>query len=784
MTRNPNYLTDGATTLLGGVDEGRDPLLLRSDQVSRAINVTFRRGLSKTRPPFEKKALNFGRSEFGMWFYFNFMQGADFYESADGLNKLVCSVGGRIFLIDVQNGFVVTDITPRGFTTTTAMFVVGASTILSGVPISDASHVFPGYPVYIGGKEYLVESKSGNTISVYPMEAAIGTNVASGSTVEYLDANSPDMPLAWFVQAEQYMIIQDDQSSPIIFDGSMSRRAKRPDEIPTGSCMAYAGGRIWIAINKGRDYAAGDIVGGTTGVLGFTENRFLAGGGAFHVPMNTGRIRAMRAIMNLDTSLGQGPLQVVCDKAIFSCNAPTDRAAWQNMTDPIQTVSLVNFGGTSQAGTVLVNGDLFFRSTDGIRSFIIARRDFGMWGNTPISREMGRVLDNDTQQLLRHSSAAYFDNRLLMTCTPQPSRNGIRHKGIVALNFDGISTMRDKTPPAYDGLWTGIDPTVLVTGNFAGVQRCFAFALGQRVDVPDEPEPELDGEQFYSGQNQLFEILKHDASSILLDNGCRPIAWSIEYKSLTFPKAQFASGLKRLEGAEIWVNKFHKEVVLTLQYLPDQHPCWQAWDTKTICVNSDQCNEGEDDACASTTSGNMLGYKTRLSFGKPADGNNAADEKALNVGYSFQVRLSGEGYAEINRLMVYAHEEEEWAIAPPSDTRSTCNAIACCPPDPFAYQALFGKPDAPLLRSDYLGDGVAAFYWFTDIADEGSTLYIMDAVGTTLHEGAGGDKGIQKYNLTTPPNSFALSSYVTNDHAGDGDCAAKTSPASSDTLNL
>lgn len=782
MTRS-EFLTDGATVLLGGVDEGNKPLLLRPDQVSRAINITFRGGFAKTRPAFDKKGLLFGRSEFGMWFYFHFMQGAEYYESMDGAHKLVCAVGGRIFLIDPNNGFIVTDITPRKFTTTTAIFTPSNSTILVTIPVLDSGGIFPGYPIYIAGKEYLVDSKSGNTIFAYPMEAQPAIAVSSGSTVEYFDANSPVLRQAWFQQTEQYMVIQDDQSKPIIFDGSTSRRAK-PGEIPTGSAMAYGRGRLWVAVNQGRDYVAGDIVGGPTGVLGYTENTFLAGGGAFHVPLNAGRIRAMKFVMNLDTSLGQGPLQVLCDRAIFSCNAPTVREQWAVMTDPIQTVSMINFGGMSHAGTVVVNGDLFYRARDGIRSFIIARRDFGMWGNTPISREMRRILDNDTQALLVHSSGVYFDNRLLMTCTPQPGLNGIRHKGIVALDFDRLTTMQQKAPPAYDGLWTGINPTVLVTGLFGGTQRCFAFAIGRRATVPGEPEPELDDVRFYDGQNQLFEILKQDNSSMLLDNGCRPVDWVIESKSFSFPRAGGLSGLKSLEGAEVWVSEFHKQVDFTLQYRPDQHPCWEDWANKTICVKSDQCDEEADGACDSITAGNMMGFKTRLSFGKPADGNNTADEKAINVGYSFQLRLSGSGYAELNRIVMYAHEKEEWGISPPSDDRTTCSTISCCPPDPFEYESIFGTPDAPLIRSDYLGTGTTAFYWFADAEGEGSEIAVVDSAGTTLHGVLADDAGIQKYNLPNPPSSFTLSARVTNDHDSNADCSPKTSPTSSDTLNL
>lgn len=704
MTNNPKYIPDGATSLLGGVDEGREPLLLRNDQVSRCINMTMRGGFPMTRPGFNRNGLLFARGEYGSWFIDHVFQGYGYYDDFQGMEKLIASVGGRIFLIDPLNAFLVTDITPRKSTLTTANFTTGDAVTPVPVTVTDASMIFDGYPVYVNGNEFTLDSKSGNVLQLINMEQASGVVVASGATVEYLDPNSPEQPEAWMEQAEQYMVIQDDQSRPIIFDGSASRRSKIGTEIPTGSAMSYGRGRLWVAVNKGRQFGAGDIAGGPTGVLGFMENAYLAGGGFFRVGANVGRIRAMKFVMNLDTSLGQGPLQILCERAIYSVNAPTDRTTWQNVTDPIQTESLINFGATGAYSTALVNGDLFFRAEDGLRSFFIARRDFGTWGNTPVSTEVIRTIGRDTPELLFKSAAVLFDNRLLFTAVPQPGSNGVRHKCLVALDFDLISTLGQKAPPAYDGIWTGIDITGLIAGRFAGKKRCFAFAH--------------DGE----GMNTLWEITE-DAK---FDNSRFPIDWRIEYRSMAFITQKGANGLMRLAGAEVWVSEFADEVAFTLTYRPDQYPCWQDWAQKTICIVSDQCSE--ENACDSTSSlSNMLGFKTRLSFGKPADANNEADEKAMNVGFSFQPCLAGSGYAVLNKFVIYAQEVEEWGIAPPSDDRTACGTIQCCPPDPFGYRSRCVGAQQMFVWCE--GDGIV----FTFVYEPGATFTIFAAKGDEVH---------------------------------------------------
>ena len=153
-----------------------------------------------------------------------------------------------------------------------------------------------------------------------------------------------------------HLIIQDGTSSPFIWDGSTASYASdESDSVPTGTGpMAFGHGRLWVA--KGRSYVAGDIYGGSNGTLQFTENTYLAGGGAFSVPVSAGNITAMRFAAAPNTALGQGELIVATDDAVFTVSVPLDRGTWGATTDPVQRVALINNGSMSHHSTELVNG--------------------------------------------------------------------------------------------------------------------------------------------------------------------------------------------------------------------------------------------------------------------------------------------------------------------------------------------------------------------------------------------------------------------------------------------
>jgi hypothetical protein len=117
------------------------------------------------------------------------------------------------------------------------------------------------------------------------------------------DRNSSILRRAWFCEGEDFMFIQDGQAGCLIYDGaSVIRSDIAAQQVPTGTCMAYALGRLWVALPGGRSYVASDLVYGDSGtpaygrrdaILYFKENTLLSGGGAFGIPFLSGNITAM-----------------------------------------------------------------------------------------------------------------------------------------------------------------------------------------------------------------------------------------------------------------------------------------------------------------------------------------------------------------------------------------------------------------------------------------------------------------------------------------------------------
>lgn len=339
-------------------------------------------------------------------------------------------------------------------------------------------------------------------------------------------------------------------------------------QLPAGRMGAYGMSRNWMSLIDGISFIAGDIVGGSSGTVAFngrdavlnvSENTYLNGGGVFRVPGSVGDIRAMRFAATLDASLGQGPLQVYTPNTVFSCNTPVDRTTWQNLTNPILTESLIANGAQGQNSTQLANGDTFFRSIDGMRTLILARREFATWGNVPISREVQTVLNADNKTLLQYGSAIVFDNRFLMTANPQQGPQGVYHNTTVALNFDPISALNQKSQPVYDGIWNGLNVLQFITGQYQGVQRAFSFVLNTDLN-----------------KIELWELLATDAATV--DNGTDRITYQYETGSLFKDldnKGPF--DLCQLTDGEVFFDNALGRVDFAVYYKPDEYANWVLW---------------------------------------------------------------------------------------------------------------------------------------------------------------------------------------------------------------
>lgn len=493
------------------------------------------------------------------------------------------------------------------------------------------------------------------------------------------DPNSSIQPFAYMVQAEQWLIIQDGSSAALIWDGGSLRRSDiKQKQVPTGTAMAYGMGRLWVAVN-GNQFVASDIVGGPSGhsnfgfrdaVLYFKENTFIDGGGAFSVPLQSGPVTGMQFVANLNTALGQGALMVFTRNGVFSVQVPTDRTEWQNTQTPLMTVAQINFGSVSPSITP-VNGDLFYRSLDGIRSLVVGVRFYsaGDWANTPISVEMSNPLDSDDQALIPHCTSLLFDNRMLMTAIPQKVPRGTAFLGMIALDFNLISSLRGQAPPAYDGVWTGLSTLSLVPAASNGITRALVVVCNASNEI------------------ELWELSK-DAQ---LDNGTTRVVWSVDSPGMAFGTgAAFTPGvggtpdeLKRLDYGDLWVDRMSGNVDFSIAYRPDWYPFWVNWTSFSQCAKVTDCTQ----AMCATFSEAKEQYRPRLRLPIPNDDCETVNFKPFRNFYQMQVRIQVTGFCRIMmcRMFAYQLQEPDIGACPPA---SVCDAQAGCDINPFNYKSV------------------------------------------------------------------------------------------------
>lgn len=603
--RAANRVVAGFSSLEGGQDSGRAPHLLSPNQVANAFNCTFRGGHPRPRPSWNKIPLTFvdqdGQPDTALRSGFQTdgrWQHGGYYRPDFGDASLIAVIGGRFFKLNVGGNNTVQEITIAG------------------------------------------------------------------------DPNSSKKDRGWSDQGELFWVYNDGESKPFIFDGSSARRAG-PRELQAGTVIKYVKGRFWYSLPSGMAFRAGDIVRGPTGTAAYrhrdailkeTENIFLAEGGDFAVPADSGGIQAMRPVAVMDTSTGQGPLQVLTTNMIFSVNAPTDRNLWKDVTYPIQTESLIGDGGQAQLSTINVNGDLFFRDKNAnIRSFRVARQQFNSWSNTPQSSEMNRQLKRDNRKLLQYSSGVEFDDRLLETFSPVYTDRGVYHRGLAVLDFDLLSSLRSQSQPAYDGSWTGLRILQLVKGQFDGVERCFMFALNS------EDEIEL-WEQTIDGH---------------FDNGIKRIVWGWETGRYGFTSGM--TQLKRLDGGHFFVDSVEGRVDFDIRYRPDSYPFWIFWLNGQKCAGQNTC-EIDEGGCL-TLEEFQQQYQPHVGLTEPDDVCNPVTGRWFRDLFQCQVRFQFTGYCSVTEAMFYATDQKQSPYGDCQVSEAVCTPLTGCDLSPYSYSA-------------------------------------------------------------------------------------------------
>ncbi len=521
-------------------------------------------------------------------------------------------------------------------------------------------HNWPG--IFQGA--FMYEPDSGNPYIV----AAIGgriyrIRVDTDNSVEDLSAafgltNSVTSDQYFFCQSEQFLIIQsgDGTTLPLFWDGSTMRRSNgltgnvtypNINELPAAGPTDYYMGRTWYS--QGRQYSGSDIVGNQTSgtiayryrdsVLKVTENPLSLAGDGFIVPTTSGNIRGITHTAELDTALGQGRLYIGWGRSIYRLNVPVTRTDWiaaTNNNQPLQTVAQIKFGFINDRSIVRLNGDLFYQAIDGVRSLALATRFFQQWGNTPISRNENRVLRFNDRNLLRFSSGIEFDDRLLQTCLPVQTPVGVASQIILPLDFDLITSLGEKYPPAWEGGLEAVPTLQLAEGDFGGRQRAFAMVVSK-----------------LTGNIDVWELSTTARFDKEVNNDGNRVNWYFETPAYTWGDP---FKLKRLDGLELWIDKLYGTVQYSVQYRVDQNPCWIDWMAWTECSSKDCREDPESVTCDPDYPSQPFceGFRATMTLPKPPERCESANGRPTTIGYQFAVRVTIKGWCRVRGILIYA----------------------------------------------------------------------------------------------------------------------------------
>jgi len=521
----------------------------------------------------------------------------------------------------------------------------GAASGLSGFQ----SGMFQGAGIYDidDGQDFIMAMVSG---TLYQLSVASGMTVGGVFNDGTSNANAPQV---WMCQPDVYFVIQDGTSTPIIMQGLSTIRRAGATEVPVGRQMAYGQGRLWLAQN--RLIKAGDIFGGPTSVISFTETGYLAEAAYFGVPLSAGTIVAMTFIEQGDTATGQGELLFWARNSSFSIQAGIPRAAtqtqpgWQG-TSNMQRVALTNIGGTGQRNLVNVNSDVFFRSKDGWRTYRTARNEAYGWGGAPISMEMNRILDADSLHWLDYASSGYFKKRVLLTAEGFAYKNqgAAMFSQIVVLDLDIISATINKSnlayefspffsqrgSPAYDGVWQmpgGRYVIQILTGLFNHVERCFLFTYN--------PSNSL---------NEIWELVDEE----IYDYQQSPVVSQLETKAYDF---KLPDAIKQIRRGDLYFLGVQGTINVTVEYRSDGYPFWVPW-VANIQLTGHKIPCNLDVAACQPPGCPAPGYWFRTSLPTPDDSCDPNVGKLFKNGFYFQCRITWEGPGTLLMFVLHATE--------------------------------------------------------------------------------------------------------------------------------
>ena len=595
---------DGFTSIIAQ-DADTHPSYLPESFVSESVNRTFRGGINRTRPSIRNIPIKAGENQPET--IVNDIQNGNFqgaypyrktkYESVDGI---LISVSGVIYFLKVINNF--------------------------------------------------------------------------ATAYKIIDGNDPGMMHTWFVQAEDRVYIQNGYQNAIAWDGDLNVAAYRLNpykkQMPIGTIMEYAFGRVFVSDKFNQIYASDIIYGNgftdTKNTENFTEIGYWAEGGAFSTPAMMGNITGMKVMPQIGSNLrGQGELVILTGNGAFSMNVSLPRSEWN--TSNIQRISLLGRGCVSPY-LGLANSELWFRSHDGWAFYSNSQSEFARYFSLrKLSREVNKWVSNDTPWLKQFASTMFFDNYLISTVSPQTYRaEGVEglnryHRGMIALDLDQSSS---PAPDAqlqfrWNGIWTGIRPTQLLTALIQGEKRGFGFSFDK------------------DNKNRLYEFTVAQGDDYG-PNGSRQIESFFTTGRYDFNRSGATNKFlrKKITGGEMWMSEIKGQVESYAEFRADSNPCWSELKVPTT-FGCDPCSPQVTE-CFPQRGGNR--YKRyKFNTPDPSECNDLAGIPSVE-GSEFQIRVNLTGAATVDRVRLMANikNNDDSPVGDCPEENQECEPFLCC----------------------------------------------------------------------------------------------------------
>lgn len=539
----------------------------------------------------------------------------------------------------------------------------------SGVPETRPSFLDPGAPMperalrgrFQGACAY---TYAGVTRIAFAVQGDVYAWNPAENTIQRLTEavviRDHTLPRMSFLDTGRHLIVNDGKNLPMLVQG-LNVRDSDPQaesvftglngEIGPGTHMAYGYNQLCMALPGSNQFIIADpaVAGGQEDNYLFdTLNQYLTGAGAFEVAGGQGNITCLKMQPQLDMPEGVGPLLVFTPSVIEAYNITVPRENWGTQ---IITQRILNRGTDSAASVVVANGDVYFRSRDGIHTIKQARSAETSRAYQSAARGNQHWIEGDAPGLLPYISGVFFDNRVLMTCAPWRLRQDdgqmdVACAGMTVLDLDVERSPRDSLTEIADGLWTGMEVTQLVTAWINGEERCFAFV--KDID----------------GNNAIREISTQQLGR----------DFSGPTRSRLYTRAFDLAGIlacKTFGGLDVFLSKVIDSTKIRAHWKPDGHPVWRPLGFKAKQF-------GCKPPCPPAPCNAVPSPEARQAFG---------GDDAYKAFYRAEIRLDVQGHARLNALRVQAtpvSTEAAFGPAPPKD----CGMVEACPDNDFSLGAL------------------------------------------------------------------------------------------------